>query len=842
MSCYYDIRWLIITKENKNIKLLAKVLDTEFKSENNVKRQHLIKQITEVREMVNKDLAQLLRTSKFIQFEKYHHQIEKIFKMLETLASFPDYIGHYNLGIVYFDPIALEDQLNLNVESQLDWMIKKNQNLPMVLSPLCHYPSLINNYSHQEEITLDEFKNVLRLWKDDVDIMQLLRAFCFPFHIKNENLTITLFPKYVNAKDPSCQDLMQFQDEILLLVDDAQQLKYAKQYLEIWQDYRPISLISKNPEVLEWSKSQKNLRSVSTDISKWRSYDTRFAVIAFKELFFEIDIQYRKTIEYEKTRIRQMGFDLEEEATSETKDLYQKIINNKKELEKEYNSFHSTVKPILNSLSEIDDYLMEKLPKGKRTPLGTYALDFYHRYWWNFCKSLAYTREEELNVIRKQMTELDSRYGYIFNIMINQSLGVLSASSDLNKLLTEKDTELICHAKIFANSVLKLSDDELMRLASNLQHYETADEYLYAGMWQMKQNHSIKAVRLLKSAFNLGSEMAGKVLLRESDTSLRWLAKNAFPEANYQEAKVMGVGKNWNYRIAAALKYPPAMFEILSFEYEQFERQLHHEKKDKVPLSDDIKQRKATQLKELALSVLDANVDEEAKVETKEILGSLYYMTKDDRRALSYLEESDSAKANYYIAKIYFNRNGDIVQDLDKAKRYAKKSDDGGYVQAKRLLDKITNEISKRKLKAKKHTPKVEVEESEVIDSGCFITTATCLALNKDDNCDELNTLRRFRDRNRVRNQVMDDLVKEYYRIAPGIVSRINEQENAQEVYKKLWEEYISKTYQAIKNNDDLRATVFYVEMVQQLCSRYNVKLTDKVLNHIKKLHAVQLK
>ena len=57
---------------------------------------------------------------------------------------------------------------------------------------------------------------------------------------------------------------------------------------------------------------------------------------------------------------------------------------------------------------------------------------------------------------------------------------------------------------------------------------------------------------------------------------------------------------------------------------------------------------------------------------------------------------------------------------------------------------------------------------------GCFITTATCSALNKGDNCCELDTFQSFRDNWLLKQNSGENLVQEYYQIAPKIVRKID--------------------------------------------------------------------
>jgi hypothetical protein len=104
--------------------------------------------------------------------------------------------------------------------------------------------------------------------------------------------------------------------------------------------------------------------------------------------------------------------------------------------------------------------------------------------------------------------------------------------------------------------------------------------------------------------------------------------------------------------------------------------------------------------------------------------------------------------------------------------------------------------------------------------TGCFITTACTSARGLPDDCDELTTLRQFRDgymRGLERGNALIDL---YYDIAPQVVAAIGAQENAKQVYDHLYS-VIRACVEHIKNGRNERALAIYVEMVKKLTRQY---------------------
>jgi hypothetical protein len=104
--------------------------------------------------------------------------------------------------------------------------------------------------------------------------------------------------------------------------------------------------------------------------------------------------------------------------------------------------------------------------------------------------------------------------------------------------------------------------------------------------------------------------------------------------------------------------------------------------------------------------------------------------------------------------------------------------------------------------------------ESEGKGGGCFLTTAAVDVLGEADNGDTLQTLRWFRDNiMRARPDWSAD-VDEYYRIAPAIVERLN---NDEATYRDLMDKHIRPAVRAIKAGEYEKAYRVYRAMVEDL-------------------------
>jgi len=99
---------------------------------------------------------------------------------------------------------------------------------------------------------------------------------------------------------------------------------------------------------------------------------------------------------------------------------------------------------------------------------------------------------------------------------------------------------------------------------------------------------------------------------------------------------------------------------------------------------------------------------------------------------------------------------------------------------------------------------------------GCFITTAAVKYNQETDDGDTLNTLRQFRDSFMSTKPHLQDLVKQYYDIAPALVEKLEASPNAQQIFNILYNQYILPAKQKIKAGDNDAALLLYLGLVRQ--------------------------
>ena len=169
----------------------------------------------------------------------------------------------------------------------------------------------------------------------------------------------------------------------------------------------------------------------------------------------------------------------------------------------------------------------------------------------------------------------------------------------------------------------------------------------------------------------------------------------------------------------------------------------------------------------------------------------------------------DFARAQCLLGKMYCLGEG-VNQDIKTGEDWLRQAADNGSEEAEKMLEQLED--------AKNNAASVNVSTSS---SGCFITTAVCGTFNKPDDCYELTSFRNFRDNWLVNQPDGASLVQEYYRIAPGIVERINALADAKNIYMSIWQEYLKPCLTCIEDGNMQKCKEIYVDMVRNLQKKF---------------------
>ena len=103
----------------------------------------------------------------------------------------------------------------------------------------------------------------------------------------------------------------------------------------------------------------------------------------------------------------------------------------------------------------------------------------------------------------------------------------------------------------------------------------------------------------------------------------------------------------------------------------------------------------------------------------------------------------------------------------------------------------------------------------------CFITTAVCRQEGKGDDCEELTAFRRFRDGYLRRCQDGPGLIREYYDIAPAIVTMIPLCADPEQAYGEIRRRWLDDCYRDLQAGRMEACKARYIDMVRTLERAY---------------------
>lgn len=104
---------------------------------------------------------------------------------------------------------------------------------------------------------------------------------------------------------------------------------------------------------------------------------------------------------------------------------------------------------------------------------------------------------------------------------------------------------------------------------------------------------------------------------------------------------------------------------------------------------------------------------------------------------------------------------------------------------------------------------------------GCFLTSACVQARSLPDDCEELKTLRDFRDSYMMSTEQGRQEVEQYYSVAPEIVAAINQSPEAKKIWGELFSMVIAPAVAYIQQGDLSKAHQLYKDCVLRLQERY---------------------
>lgn len=828
----------------RKIKLLAKLLKEEDERNN-----QMCKIFYEFYSIIKEGFIPKLEKSTFPNKTKIFSLIEGYLEDIELLINFSDIIGNSFIGVLGSDYDTYNTIINNLIIDKGKNLHMSNSNIPsIILNNDDNIIKLLNLLDNEVILTEEEYNLTTKeLYKNRIDIREFIKVFQFNEKLLLNYCGISFLPDYALRMSKYYKKLAQYTNVMYIYANDKNNWRYNLKYLKQIAYKNDICIFTENEYMNEVNEYKKELSNMSKqvivydinnniyEITKKYDYNTNNIRIKDKLLWIlnQVKLYYFHLINKEKLNLNSINKDLiniEDDVTEERiREKKKEIINSLNKEETVYKQIKEESNILLHKCDDLDK-IISKLYDNKNIINKSSILELL---WVQIV--LQMIEMEDFDGFKQYIEKLESiqfKYSFILRMLFNSKMKLGIDYNNINMLKNINDDHyLIYKAKIAFRAQLGLTYEKCGEIFLKLpKKYVDKDyEYYVAGRY-FEKIHYKKAIKFYYNALELGNMEAGDRLLdlaeKDNEINIEYLAQNMVPRANLKVG-LNAINDNryakgiTHIKIAAALKNLDAIKYLADLQYNKIIKNYKYRYK-----SDNFNE-ECKKLLQLYFYILSIRKEEQSVLES---IGFTYYAVEDYRKALEFLLKCKSQYALYMCGRIYQYGKGTIPQDIYKARDLLNESAKLGNQKARVEYQKVcgwieANEYKKRVRASTDYSTTSSYSYESSSGGLCFITTATCVALNKQDNCEELLAFKHYRDTTLINDSDGEELIREYYRIAPRIVEAIEEEVNPITVYKQIWKRFISIGYKYLLMNDLVNAKKTYIDMVVHLCEKYEIKI-----------------
>lgn len=798
--------------------------------------------------VLEREYREALHRSIFPQQEKVYGEIRELVDGMELFGYLPELLGKTLIGVFGFEPKLAERGLDYLLDEECSKLALKSSNIPCVFVHKKKEIGVVNDTGNQFDLSREEFcRTNKNLWRYEIDIRKFLRTFSLLNGDKFSHIALIYFPPYIQINNTFNRMLLQKLDAAVIWSPAS----LSK--LGLWNSLKQFFLLRQIPFYIIAESLNDELQSETETPNVYVTTESGFIPI-FEHMnlprdngaisdaleipllrvrrFYEDSL--REIAENQRLLTGDLTYITMDDTKKAVQDLVQETHQQKERLEKDQRILHQGAAELRAKAKAYEDALRKRVHascQGANAQVSRATLDTWSRLFFQLVDmGDSQGAWKYLQKIKKSGHSLS----YIYEMVFQSLKGKIIPGHALDRLRQEIDTEFVRKSKIHLDQELSFPEIDYMRIARDINLLETAKELYYRARWEESEHKLKKAASFYKQALKAGSPFAGQKLLELSEKnlgiSLQMLSDEMIPEANYalglsfQQEKRFAKSNRY-FKLAAAKGHIPSIKILTDRIF------FGLMKRSKQGFSD--KDREAAHnVVRLYQYVLEKNNKDQ---DAREKIGDLYNALGDERRALDYWKQCDTATANYHCGRLFQYPDGPLGQDLDQALKFFKKASDLGHAKAgteyRKVLSWKEQNRARQMRQEQQQSYKSRVEESphEKKPSDCFITSAVCTALNKSDDCEELMLLRSYRDQIKQESDAVSRLIAEYYRVAPMIVACIDQDPQAATIYQDLWNNDIAKTCTLVKAGKHTEATLRYIRMTVELCKKYNVSLAPEI-------------
>lgn len=828
-----------MSKAESTFSLLSSLL-----SDKEIKRTDCNELYEEIFSVVKHDVSKELNRSTYPQKAELIIELESVLKEVEIFTQFPEIIGKNIVGIFGTGGKINESLLEAISKQKKSKFYMYNNNIPGIIYNHAkeNVISAVNLIESQISLNAAEYINTNKeLYKSNIDMRQILYAFSISAKLKYENITFINFPYFALRYKEYYKILFNLVDVVIIPVDNNDKWKQTFNHVKSLSRKDTINLVTddnnfgrvkayveKEMGSFAYKDGKKNCRiSLLDEVVQELLVSVDFPRnnVAITDSFLNILSKFNLYQVDEKKKLKQTLMDINEDILNiEDDDTAEGV----KKIRLEINDALSEISEISSAFSVVEEQLIDLVKRFEKSLYqNSYVNEdelttndvLYHGDFEQNCEELILNliKVDNFTLARNYIEKLEDRKyssAYVFKLYMDEAKGNRYSAVWLNRLRRdESESDLILKSKIkFGNEIgfdLQQIYECVKKIKGNLNGYEC---YLL-GLYYEKENKE-RAIKLYKNALKKGFHDAGKRLMKiDNAVDLEKLADLLIPEANFRFGMYcLDRGKYargiTQLKIAATFEYIDAMWELADIEYKNFVRK---------------GSKKSLNIAWVLYNyILKKNPND---TDAMERLGYLCYKCRDYRRARQFYEQCDSKEAFFFCGKMYMYGNGGS-KDIYKARDCFETASKMGNSYASVEYEKVSGWILSNEERYIQEEDYSTTKSYEHVSSsgGCFLTTATCLALGKEDDCEELLDFKKYRDEHLINDEDGADLIREYYRIAPSILNKIEKEPVPELIYRKLYDKYITVGYEYLKKNDLVNAKQTYIKMVRHLCITYKIK------------------
>lgn len=732
-----------------------------------------------------------------------------------------------------------------------DLNIKYSKIVPTILIPSTQVKKCeiqaINNCDKRVVLSLEEYIIINNEFhKERINIKKIIKSFIIVIPYDIDNQYSIIMPEYSECSNELFLMIKKYVSKQFLLIDHEE--KWKKQIFKLLD--MDINIIGDDVLLENAVKTiEKPVKRISINNIKENMGNTKFCInFMFSEeilsYLLDIDMEFyriKNNLSNKISLLKKDSINLQDDILKEKISIYyRRFLDNRDNVERCIKEHEDKKDELIDLVKKYEVFLFEIFKSNNEIYDGlsveTYV-EFLLKNYFKYIECKEYKKAQE-------KIELLKKNGYMYTDIlcdfIEYKQGKRKTVEKISNLFNKQASTWEINKIYFEIAKeIWLSEDNMMNLCANIQVFTSGKEYYYYGKYLLDKGSIERAINSFERSLELGYTEAGCSLAYiasnypEQGIQLDELAEKLIAEVNC----IVGIDNLpkkhkkgvVNLKIAASQKHFRAMNVIADLLFNKYKKISWKYLDDEV----NIQGFKNT----IKIYTELNNIEKTEEYQLR--IGIMFCKLGEYYRAFQWLKDLDIPEAQYECAKMLQYGNG-MAKDLKMAKLYYEKME-YEYQDSWQKYQKVCEQLNKNNYNngknggsyyQKDQNYETETKIVEQSSDYCFITTAACISLHNSKDSDELNALRWYRDHYLMQDgEDGDELVKEYYRIGPILVQCINDDKDPMAVYKQLWEEYISKTYLYIENDEPMKAKMIYVEMVKMLCEKYHVKVKDSIMS-----------